>query len=51
MTSAKVFNRVWHAGLIHILKAADVAGEALTRFNSYLSNRRQRVVLPGTTSD
>ena len=48
---SKIFHRVWHAGLIHILKAAGVTGEVLTWFNSYLSNRRQRVVLHGTTSD
>ena len=33
------------------LKAADVTGDVLTLFKSYLSNRFQRVVLPETSSD
>ena len=48
---SKAFDRVWHAGLIHKLEAAGVAGEALLWFRSYLSDRRQRVVLPGASSD
>ena len=48
---SKAFDRVWHAGLVHKLKAAGVAGEALSWFRNYLSNRRQRVVLPGASSD
>ena len=47
----KAFDRVWHAGLIHKLEAAGVAGEALVWFKDYLSDRRQRVVLPGASSD
>ena len=48
---SKAFDRVWHKGLIHKLKAAGVAGEALSWFRNYLSDRRQRVVLPGASSD
>ena len=48
---SKAFDRVWHAGLIHKLEAAGVAGEALVWFKDYLSDRRQRVVLPGASSD
>ena len=44
------FDRVWHAGLIHKLEAAGVTEEALEWFRNYLSNRRQRVVLPGASS-
>ena len=36
---SKTFDHVWHAGPIHKL------------VQKYLSNRKQRVVLPGTTSD
>ena len=39
------------AGLIHKLEAAGVTEEALEWFRNYLSNRRQRVVLPGASSD
>ena len=45
------FDRVWHASLIHKLEAAGFAGEVLLWFRNYLSDRRQRVVLPGAASD
>ena len=48
---SKAFDRVWHAGLIYKLRAAGVTGEVLAWFKSFLSNRRQRVVLPGANSD
>ena len=48
---SKAFDRVWHVGLLHKLRAAGVSGEVLAWFQSYLSNRKQRVVLPGGTSD
>ena len=48
---SKAFDRVWHAGLIHKLQAAGVCGSVLNWFKNYLSNRKQRVVLPGITSD
>ena len=46
----KAFDRVWHAGLIHKLRAARISGNLLQRFISYLENRKQRVVLPGAQS-
>ena len=48
---SKAFDRVWHAGLLLKLEAAGVTGEVLTWFKSYLSYRKQRVVLPGAVSD
>ena len=33
------------------LKAAGVSGNILSWFSSYLSERRQKVILPGTESD
>ena len=48
---SKAFDRVWHSGLIHKLHAAGVTGEALAWFKNYLSERKQRVVLPSTSSD
>ena len=45
------FDRVWHRGLLCKLKAAGVTSTALKWFQSYLSNRKQRVVLPWVLSD
>ena len=47
---SKVFDRVWHAGLLHKLEAAGVTGEVLNRFKRYLSDRRQQVIVPGVSS-
>ena len=47
---SKAFDRVWHAGLIHKLRAAGISGQILKWFVSYLENRKQRVVLPGAES-
>ena len=48
-TSARLL--IVYKGLIHKLEAAGVAGEALSWFRNYLSDRRQGVVLPGASSD
>ena len=48
---SKAFDRVWHSGLLLKLQAAGVKGEVLAWFKSYLSNSKQRVVLPGAVSD
>ena len=47
---SKAFERMWHAGLIHKLRAAGISGQILKWFVSYLENRKQRVVLPGAES-
>lgn len=44
---SKAFDRVWHAGLVHKLQAAGISGNLLHLLKNYLSNRKQRVVLPG----
>ena len=36
----KAFDRVWHVGLLHKLRAAGVSEEVLAWFQSYLSNRK-----------
>ena len=46
----KAFNRVWHRGLIAKLKHYDICGPYLNWFISYLTNRFQRVVVPGGVS-
>ena len=48
---SKAFDRVWHAGLLLKLEAAGVTGQVLEWFKSYLTNLKQRVVLPGAVSD
>ena len=39
-----------HEGVIKEFEAADISGRLLTWFETYLSDRRQRVVLPGVQS-
>ena len=48
---SKAFDRVWHTGLIHKLDATGVSFAVLNWSRSYLSDRKQRVVLRGATSD
>ena len=48
---SKAFDRVWHAGLLAKLHAAGVTGKVHAWFADYLSDRKQRVVLPGAVSD
>ena len=47
---SKDFDCVWHEGLLKKLEAAGISGHLLTWCRSYLSDRRQRVVLPGVES-
>ena len=42
---------MWHAGLLAKIQAAGVSGNAHAWFTDYLSDRKQRVVLPGAVSD
>ena len=46
----KAFDRVWHKGLLFKLKSAGISGLLLTWFSDYLTDRKQRVVLPGVNS-
>ena len=48
---SKAFDRVWHRGLLHKLRAIDCSEKVTEWFASYLSNRRQRVVINGQTSE
>ena len=48
---SKAFDRVWHNGLIHKLRNVGIVGTLLNWFTDYLSNRKQRVVLPAAASD
>ena len=47
---SKAFDKVWHTGLLHKLKAYGVSGHILAIIRSFLSNRLIRVVLDGQSS-
>ena len=47
---SKAFDKVWHKGLLYKLQCFGVGGSLLTWIGSYLSNRKQRVVLNGQES-
>jgi ribonuclease P/MRP protein subunit RPP40 len=51
MDISKAFDRVWHKGLIYKLKQSGIEGNLLKWFESYLLNRKQRVVVGGKSSD
>ena len=44
---SKAFDRVWHKGPIYKLKRAGINGLLLDWLSDYLTNRKQRVVIPG----
>ena len=48
---SKAFDKVWHKGLIFKLKTIGVRGPLLNWIVSYLSQRKQRVVINGQSSD
>ena len=47
---SKAFDKVWRAGLLHKLKSYGISGQIFGLISSFLSNRRLRVVLDGTSS-
>ena len=49
--ASKPFDRVWHRGLLYKLRWAGITGSLLSWFSHYLQDRKQRVVLPGATSN
>ena len=48
---SKAFDKVWHDGLSFKLKQNGISGAFLNVLTDYLSNRKQRVVLNGVSSD
>ena len=48
---SKAFDKIWHKRLLYKLHKAGIGGKLLSWFSDYLSNRYQRVVLPGAVSD
>ena len=47
---SKAFDRVWHAGLLHKLRAYGVGGCIFSIISSFLRERTMKVVLDGQTS-
>ena len=47
---SKVFDRVWHAGLLHKLKFYGISGKIFGLISSFLSNRQLQLVLDGKSS-
>ena len=48
---SKAFDRVWHRGLLYKLSCIGCSNPVVKWFSSYLSGRRQRVVINGDSSD
>ena len=48
---SKAFERVWHDGLLSKLKTIGISGKLLKWFQNYLTERMQRVVINGYTSE
>ena len=48
---SKAFDKVWHDGLIYKLKRNGITGDLLRLIESFSSDRYQRVVLNGQTSN
>ena len=47
---SKVFDRVWHVGLLYKLRSYGISGQIFGLIYSFLSDRRLRVVLDGKSS-
>ena len=48
---SKAFDRVWHKGLLYKLSTIGINDQLLRWFKSYLSDRKQAVVVNGSCSD
>jgi hypothetical protein len=48
---SKAFDEVWHKGLLHRLESLGVRDPLLKWIKSYLSERKQRVIIDGQSSD
>ena len=42
---SKAFDKVWHRGLLHKMNSYGIKGELLAWFESYLTERKQRVII------
>ena len=48
---SKAFDKVWHESLLFKMRQNAVSGRPFKRFQNYLNNRKQRVVLNGFPAD
>ena len=48
---SKAFDLVWHDGLLFKLKSIGIRDPLLAWFKSYLSDRKQRVIIDGQSSE
>ena len=48
---SKAFDRCWHKGILYKLRCLGVGGTMLEWFQDYLSNRQQKVLLRGQSSE
>ena len=51
LDASSAFDRVWHKGLLHKLQSFGIKGVLLKWFESYLTDRQQRVVISGSCSE
>ena len=51
LDQSRAFDRIWHEGLLAKIKSCGINGPLLTFLQSYLSNRKIRVVIEGCESD
>ena len=47
---SKAFDKVWHEGLIYKLRSYGVQSKLIDLLKDYLSNRKQRVIINGTSA-
>ena len=47
---SKVFDKVWHTGLIFKLESVGIKHQILQWFKDYLDNRKKRVIINGKYS-
>ena len=47
---SKAFDKVWHRGLLHKMKAYGITGNLVDWSSSYLKDRRQKVVIKNNSS-
>ena len=48
---SKAFDKVWHQGLLYKLRKIGIKGDLLLWFKDYLTDRKQRVVIRGQSSE
>ena len=47
LVTSKIFDKVWHDGLLHKLKSYRISSQVFDVISSFLSNRRLELVLDG----